>query len=120
MFLSNVTHMKIQALELSQKLQIKPTEAATKTLDALRADEDINIEQKIQSCMKQICERLIPDIVEMLRSSDEQLVEVTKKLNSTPFTLISHSCYNQRITEFLDTNLTIFKENLPNDIYRHK
>lgn len=113
--------MRCRALELSQKLEIKPVrqpEAAKKTLDTLKADEDHTIEQKIQSCMKQICERLIPTIVDKLRSSEEQSVEVIKSplpfLNST-----SHSCYKS-ITHFLDSNLTIFKENLPGDIYRHK
>ena len=80
-FLNNVTHMRSQAFELSQTLEIQPVgqpEAAKKILDTLKADEDQTIQQKIQSCMKQICERLIPDIVDRLRSSEEQSVEVIK------------------------------------------
>ena len=66
--------MRNEATVLAQRLEIKPI-GQDETLDKLKASTDHTIEQKIQSCMEQICGRLK---FESLSSPEEQWIEVSK------------------------------------------
>ena len=69
---------------VSQKLEIKPVgqQSADRSLEVLKSNTDQAIEQKVESFVEQICEKLTPEIVQRLRSPEEQQVEVTTRITS--------------------------------------
>ena len=77
--MSNMIYVRDQVTEVSQKLNIRhgrQCQGDEKTFGVLK-DCTEHIEQKIQSCMVQICERLTLEITQGLRNTKEQAIEVT-------------------------------------------
>ena len=83
--------IKRQVGILSQKLEIKPVgqQSADRSLEVLKVNIDQTLEHEIQSCMEAIFEKLIPEIAQRLRSSDEHSIEVITCTRSTlPFLIL--------------------------------
>ena len=78
---------------VSQKLEIKPVgqQSADRSLEVLKSNTDQAIEQKVESFVEQICEKLTPEIVQRLRSPVEVTTQITFLLPSVCNTLISVS-----------------------------
>eukprot|EP00731_Ephydatia_muelleri_P029270 Em0020g914a len=97
-FFNNVDQIKKQVPVVTQKMEIRRVGqlSADRSLEVLAVNMEQIIEQKIQSFMEQICEKLKPEISQCI--SQERPIEA--------------------LQEFLGSNLQILNENLIENIYK--